>query len=314
MDLGHDISGAMLHGVDYLGELSFGRRRYTRELDGADIVVIGIPFDSGTVNRPGARFGPRAIREQTSLVSCYPWGVHPWDFNPFERHNVIDYSDIAFTTAYPERMVAAVVHHVRAILGHGAGVLALGGDHMVTYPMMEAYAETFGPLSIVHFDAHSDTWGMGEDLNHGTWAYLAATRGLVDPSRSIQLGMRSPNPETLGFEVVPAEELLETPSATIVERIRARVGDHPVYVTFDIDHLDPAYAPGTGTPVVGGPTTHLARTILQGLAGLRVVGADVVEVAPPYDHAGITALAGATLAHDLLALMSLARDLPPMRN
>ena len=164
MDLGHDISGAMLHGVDYLGELSFGRRRYTRDLADVDIAVVGIPFDGGTVNRPGARFGPRAIREQTSLVSCYPWGVHPWDFNPFERHNVVDYSDIAFTTAYPERMVDAVRHHIGTILDHGAAVLALGGDHMVTYPVVEAYAAKFGPLAVVHFDAHSDTWGMGDEI------------------------------------------------------------------------------------------------------------------------------------------------------
>ena len=307
MDLGHDLSGAMMHGVDYLGELSFGRRRYTRDLDGVDIAVVGIPFDSGTVNRPGARFGPRAIREQTSLVACYPWGIYPWDFNPFERCNVIDYSDIAFTTAYPERMVTAVEHHVGSILAAGASVLSLGGDHMVAYPLVKAYAQHHGPLSLVHFDAHSDTWGMGEDLNHGTWAFLATRHGHVDPSRSIQLGMRSPNPETLGFEIVEADPLMAMTPAEAVERIRARVGANPVYLSFDIDCLDPAYAPGTGTPVVGGPTTQHIRSILHGLAGLQVIGADVVEVSPPYDHAGITALAGATIAYDLLALMALAR-------
>jgi agmatinase len=148
---------------------------------------------------------------------------------------------------------------------------------------------------------------MGEDLNHGTWAYLATQHGHIDVDHSIQIGMRSPNPETLGFDIVHADELLGAPMADTVERIRARVGDRPVYVTFDIDFLDPAYAPGTGTPVCGGPTTHQARALLQGMAGLRVIGADVVEVAPPYDHAGITALAGATVAYDLLALLAIGR-------
>lgn len=307
MDLGHDLSQSMMHGVDFCGELSFGRRRTTRDLEGADIAVVGIPFDAGTVNRPGARFGPRAIREQTTLVGCYPWGLYPWDFNAVERCEVIDYSDIAFVPAYPDRMVSAVEHHVSTICEAGVGVLGLGGDHMVTYPLLSAHAKVHGPLSLVHFDAHSDTWGMNDDLNHGTWGYLAAKRGLVDPSTSIQMGMRSPNPQTLGFEVIDANRMLATPPATLAEMIRARVGERPVYVTFDIDFLDPAYAPGTGTPVVGGPTTGYAREVLFNLAGLNVIGADVVEVAPPYDHAGITAIAGATIAYDLLSLMALAR-------
>ena len=307
MDIGHDLSQAMLHGVDYLGELSFARRRYTRDLDGADIAIVGIPFDGGTVNRPGARFGPRAIREQSSLVGCYPWGIYPWDSSPFSRCNVIDYSDIAFTTAYPDRMVSAVERTVGTILDSGVSVVALGGDHMVTYPLVKAHSAVHGPLALVHFDAHSDTWGMGDDLNHGTWGYLAAKQGLVDPAHSIQLGMRSPNPETLGFTVVEANPMLATPPAEMAARIRATVGGRPTYLTFDIDFLDPAYAPGTGTPVVGGPTTHYAREVLYGLAGMPIVGADVVEVAPPYDHAGITALAGATLVYDLLTLMSLTR-------
>ena len=203
----------------YAGALSFMRRRYGKDVAGCDLVIWGVPFDLAVTNRPGARFGPRAIREQTSLVACYPWGIYPWDFNPFERCNVIDYSDIAFTTAYPERMVTAVEHHVGSILAAGASVLSLGGDHMVAYPLVKAYAQHHGPLSLVHFDAHSDTWGMGEDLNHGTWAYLATRHGHIDPSRSIQLGMRSPNPETLGFEIVEADPLLTMSPAEAVERM-----------------------------------------------------------------------------------------------
>jgi agmatinase len=306
VDLGHDLSQAMTHGVDYLGELSFGRRRYTRDLTGVDLAVVGIPFDAGTVNRPGARFGPRAIREQTTLVA-YPWGIYPWDFNVFDICEVIDYSDVASAVGYPDQMVEAVRRAVSEILTAGVSVLGLGGDHMVAYPLLEAHAAHHGTLALIHFDAHSDTWGMGENLNHGTWGYLAAQRGLVDPARSVQIGMRSPNPDTLGFTVIEANPLLAAPIDETVERIRDIVGDGPVYLTFDIDFLDPAYAPGTGTPVCGGPTTAQARALLHGLAGVNIVGADIVEVAPPYDPAGITALAGATLAYDLLSLLGLAR-------
>ncbi len=308
MDLGHDLSQALMHGVDYLGELSFGRRRYTRDLAGVDMAVVGIAFDGGTVNRPGARFGPRAIREQTSLVGCYPWGPYPWDHNIFDRHEVVDWSDVAFGAAYPDRMCTAVREQVGGIVAAGVSVLSLGGDHMVTYPLLEAHHAHHGPLALVHFDAHSDTWGMGDDLNHGTWGYLAQARGLVDPAHSVQIGMRSPNPDTYGFTVIDADTLLAAPMEATVERIRTIVGDRPVYLTFDIDFLDPAYAPGTGTPVVGGPTTHQARALLRGLDGLDVVGADVVEVSPPYDPAGVTALAGATFAYDLLYLLGHARE------
>jgi len=310
VDLGHDLSQAMIHGVDYLGELSFGRRRYTRDLDGVDIAVVGIPFDAGTVNRPGARFGPRAIREQTTLVGAYPWGIYPWDFNVFDRCEVVDYSDVASVAGYPDRMVEAVRRAVDGILAAGVSVLSLGGDHMVAYPLLESHAARHGPLALIHFDAHSDTWGMGDDLNHGTWGYLATQRGLVDPARSVQVGMRSPNPETLGFTVIEANPLLAAPMEDTAQRIRTIVGEGPAYLTFDIDFLDPAFAPGTGTPVCGGPTTHQARALLHGLAGMRIVGADLVEVAPPYDPAGVTALAGATLAYDLLSLLALGREHP----
>lgn len=308
MDLGHDLSQAMAFATDFLGELSFGRRRYTRDLDGADIAVVGVPFDSATVNRPGARFGPRAIREQTSLVGCYPWGIYPWDFNVFERCEVIDYSDIASVPGYPDRMFEAVRTTVGQIVEAGVNVLSLGGDHVVAYPLLEAHAARHGTLALVHLDAHSDTWGMGDDLNHGTWGYLAARNGLVDPARSVQVGMRTPNPETLGFNVIEADSFLEQPIGETAAKIREVVGDGPAYLTFDIDFLDPAFAPGTGTPVCGGPTTHQARALLHALAGLNIVGADLVEVAPPYDPTGVTALAGATLAFDLLTLLSIPRS------
>lgn len=308
MDLGHDLSNAIANGADYLGELSFGRRRYTRDLDGVDIAVVGIPFDAGTVNRPGARFGPRAIREQTSVVGCYPWPIYPWDFHVFDCCEVVDFSDVGSLPGYPDRMVDTVVRTVGGILEAGVSVLSLGGDHMVAYPLLQAHAAAHGPLALIHFDAHSDTWAIGDDLNHGTWGHLAARAGFVDPARSIQVGMRTPNPDTCGFTIVEADPLLAMPMTATVDRIREVVGDDLAYVTFDIDFLDPAFAPGTGTPVCGGPSTHQARQLLHGLAGLNIVGADIVEVSPPYDPAGVTALAAATLAYDLLSLIALGRQ------
>lgn len=295
----------------FAGELSFARRPVTRDLEGVDIAVVGIPFDLATTHRPGTRLGPRAIREQSVMVAEYPWGLWPWDENVFDRHAVVDFGDIpvtVFWAGYPDRMVRSVVEHVGAIVDSGVSVLALGGDHMVSYPLLEVHAERFGPLSLVHFDAHSDTWDMGDDLNHGTMFHLAVREGLVDSQHSIQVGIRTPNPETRGFEIVHADRLAALGVDGVVEEIHRVVGNRPVYLTFDIDFLDPAYAPGTGTPVVGGPSTGQARDILQGLRDLRVVGADQVEVSPPYDVADITALAGATIALDLLHLISFGRD------
>jgi agmatinase len=162
-------------------------------------------------------------------------------------------------------------------------------------------------LALIHFDAHFDSWNMGDDVNNGTPFFLAAREGLVDPSRSVQVGIRTPNPEAHGFTIIDADQLLDEGVEAVVRTIRALVGEHAAYLSFDVDFLDPAYAPGTGTPVVGGPTTQQARRLLRGLAELRIVGADVVEVAPPYDPAGQTALAAATIAHDLLYLISMGR-------
>lgn len=306
-----DPDPAALASAPYAGIVTFARRPATRDLAEADIVVLGIPFDTGTTNRPGARLGPRAIREQSLFVGQYPWGHWPWDFNLYEAVRIVDWGDVAHTVfwaGYPDRMITDVRTTAAEILRSGASLLALGGDHMVSYPILAATAERHGPLSLVHFDAHSDTWDMGDDLNHGTMFRLAAREGFVDPSRSIQVGMRTPNPDDAGFTVVDADTLLDRPLDATVAQIRDTVGSHPVYVSLDIDFLDPSCAPGTGTPVVGGPTTRQARTLLYGLAGLRVVGADHVEVAPHLDGAGeITAIAGATLALDLAHLLALPR-------
>lgn len=295
----------------YAGSPTFARRPFDRAVAAADIAVVGIPFDMATTNRPGARFGPRAIREQSLFVGQYPWGHWPWELNLYEEHRLVDWGDVpntVFWQGYPDRMVDEVRTSVSAIIAAGVSVLALGGDHMVAYPLLAATAAHHGPLSLVHFDAHSDTWDMGGDLNHGTMFRLAAEQGWVDPARSIQVGIRTPNPDTCGFAIVDADTLLDRPLDDTVAEVRARVGDHPVYLSFDVDFLDAAFVPGTGTPVVGGPNPREARKLLRGIAGLRVVGADLVEVAPPLDPTATTAITAATIALDLAHLLALGRN------
>ena len=294
-------------GGSYAGPLSFLRCPYTRELSGVDLAVLGIPFDLATTNRPGARFGPRALREQSVFVGEYPWGVWPWEFDLRERFSVIDYGDVDFNVGYSERMIEEVQRIAGEILDEGVSLMGLGGDHFVAYPLLRAYAARHGPLALVHLDAHSDTW-TSEDHNHGTMFYHAAKEGVVDAAHSIQIGVRTPNPDTHGFTILDARWLHEHGPRAAAEKVRSLVGSRAVYLTFDIDFLDPAYAPGTGTPVIGGPTTHQARELLFGLRGLNIVGGDQVEVSPPYDVPGqVTALAGATLAADILYLLGLAR-------
>lgn len=308
MDLGHDLGYTIAYEATYAGELSFARRQYSRDLDGVDMAVVGIPFDLGTSNRPGARLGPRAIREQSSLVCSYPWGIWPWNFNVFERFEVIDYSDVLFTPTYADRMISATMEHVGRIAESGAAVLALGGDHMVSYPLLCVHAERHGPLGLIHFDSHTDTWALGDDLNHGTVFYRALCEGQIDASRSMHIGIRTPNPQTHDIAICDADRVASESAEAVAAEIRRVAGEGPLYLTFDIDCLDPAFAPGTGTPVVGGPTTQQVRAILRRLEGLPFVGGDIVEVAPAYDASAITAIAAATLAIDILYLLGLARS------
>ena len=285
----------------YSGALSFLRRPYSKDLAQADVAVLGVPFDLATTNRPGTRLGPRAIRAASaSLAWCAPYA---WDFDPLERLRVVDAGDVFFDPGRPAEAPGAIRAAFAAVVARGVLPLALGGDHFISYPILQALHAEHGPLALVHFDAHSDTW-RDEDgrIDHGTMFFHAARQGLVDPARSIQLGMRTRNPETHGFRVLDARELHAAGIEAALAAIRERVGDHPCYITFDIDFLDPAFAPGTGTPVVGGFSTHEALRLVRGLAGLRVVGMDVVEVSPPYDHAEITALAAASVAQELLAV------------
>lgn len=287
----------------YSGALSFLRRTYTKELTGVDVAVLGIPFDLATTNRPGTRLGPRAIRAASaSLAWCRPYA---WDFDPFDRLHVIDYGDLFFDQGRPHLVPDAIRAQIDTLVNANVLPLSLGGDHFISYPILQALAAKHGPLSLIHFDAHSDTWEDSDGrIDHGTMFFHAAKQNLVDPSRSIQIGMRTHNHDKHGFEVIDARELHQQGVDAVIARIRSRVGTNRCYVSFDIDFLDPAFAPGTGTPVVGGFNTHDALRLIRGLSGLHIIGADVVEVSPPFDVSEITALAAASIAQELLAAIA----------
>ena len=284
------------------GILSFMRRSYTKNLTGVDLAITGIPFDQAVTNRPGARFGPRAIREASTLQPCdSPYG---WDINPLADFDVVDYGDLAFDYANVAAFPARLTDHIREILAEGAGALSFGGDHYITFPILRAYAEKFGPLALVHFDAHSDTWPDDDmmRIDHGTMFYKAVKEGLILPKKSVQIGIRTQNDYDAGVHVIDATNVHGQTPATTASQIRDIVGDHPVYLTFDIDCLDPAFAPGTGTPVWGGLSSAQAATILRDIRGINMVGGDVVEVSPQYDASGATAVAGAHAAMELMCL------------
>ena len=298
---GADLRGTVEHSPAYGGALSFMRRKYTRDLTGVDVAVTGIALDTATSNRPGARFGPRAIRAASTIISwARPW---PWDFDPLERLAVVDYGDCEIDFGDLASIKPMIEKHIDRILEDGAASLILGGDHYATYPALIAHARRYGPLSLVHFDAHSDTWSDDpKRVDHGTMFYHAANAGIVDDKRSVQIGLRTTNDDTLGFNVLDARWVQENGPAAVAEKIKQVVGDNKTYLTFDIDCLDPSCAPGTGTPVCGGLSSYQALEIIRGIAGINLVGMDVMEVAPAYDVGEITALAGATLAAELLCL------------
>jgi agmatinase len=289
----------------YAGALSFMRRRYTRDLSGADVAVMGVPFDMSVSGRPGTRLGPRAIRAASSHIAwSAPW---PWPFDPFERLSIVDYGDCFFDHGYPTAIPETIAQAARDVLATDTALLTLGGDHFITWPLLKAHAEKHGPLALIQIDAHSDTW---EDepgrIDHGTMLWHAVRDGLVIPQASVQVGIRTHNPDPLGVHVIDAREVHLTGPEAVAAKVRGIVGNRPCYLTFDIDGLDPSAAPGTGTPVIGGLTTFQAQEILRGLEGIALRGMDMVEVAPAYDVSEITALAAATLACDMLALYASA--------
>lgn len=292
----------MSHENAFAGATSFMRRNYAKDLAGYDIAVTGIPFDQAVTNRPGARFGPRAIREASSLQAFdAPYG---WGFNPFEDFAIADHGDMAFDYADVATTPARIQAHLAGMLGQGVMPVTLGGDHFITLPILRAMADRHGPVALIQFDAHSDTWADDEPgrIDHGPFLYKAIRQGLVDPAHAVSVGIRTDNPDTLGVTIIDAAAVHRQGVDATLARIRRVVGDRPCYVTFDIDALDPAFAPGTGTPVWGGLASWQAAALLRGLAGIRMIGGDVVEVSPPYDTTGATAIAGAHVAVELVCL------------
>ena len=300
--LGRSLKGGSKEPT-FSGALSFMRRRYTRALEGVDVAVWGIPFDAATSNRPGARFGPQAIRRASAILEGDP--QYPFHADPFEKLAVVDYGDCSFDYGRQGEIPACIEAQAREILEKGVGLVSLGGDHFVTGPLLKAHAGLHGPLALVQFDAHQDTWpDDGERIDHGTFVARAARDGIIDPKHSIQIGVRSHAPESCGLDILYGFDVHAMNAKEVAARIADRVAGRKVYLTFDIDCLDPAFAPGTGTPVAGGLSSAQALAILRALGEVDFVGMDVVEVAPAYDHADITALLAATIVQYYLGLLA----------
>ena len=275
---------------------------------GADVVISGVPFDLATSGRPGSRFGPQSIRAASANLR---WEEQrwPWSFPLNDRLNVVDIGDVQYLMGDPINLAENLTAHANKILDTGKSLLTFGGDHFVTLPLLRAHAAKHGPVGVVHFDAHTDNYSDGSVYNHGTVFYHALQEGLVDPDRTIQIGIRTTyEMNNHPYEVLDAAWVNDHGPHEVVKRIRERVGPDSTYVSFDIDGLDPAFAPGTGTPVSGGMTMDCALKIIRGMVGLNLVGMDVVEVAPAYDHADITALAAATVALEYLYVLADARE------
>lgn len=287
----------------FSGVMSFMRRKYTKQIEGADMVVWGIPLDTSVTNRPGTRFGPNAIRRASCILDADP--QYPFHLDPFETLAVADYGDCSMSTNRVWENPERIENEAKQILDTGAYLLSLGGDHYVTWPLLKAHAEKHGPLALIQFDAHQDTWQDEEDvIDHGSFVTRAVKDGIIDPDKSIQIGIRTHAPEDYGIEILYGDEVEEMTTEAIANQIKRRVGDSPVYITFDIDCLDPAYAPGTGTPVAGGPSSAKMLGVLRKLGSLNIVGSDVVEVSPAYDHADITAIAGSMVAMYMVCLQA----------
>jgi agmatinase len=298
----------------FSGVRTFMRLPHTRDLENSDVAIVGAPFDTGATFRAGARFGPEGIRSASHLLRPYNPSL---DVNLFDHLSVIDYGDVPVVPGYIESSYERIAAGLEPV--HRAGVVpvVLGGDHSIAQPELQAAAAVHGPVAVVQFDSHADTWDnyFGERLTHGTPFRRAVEEGLVRPERSIQVGMRGSlyGPEDLqdsrdlGYALLTTDDVRELGIPETVSRIRERVGDAKVYVSFDIDFVDPAFAPGTGTPEVGGFTSREAQEFVRGLVGLDIVGCDVVEVYPAYDPAQVTALVAANVAHELLSVLALNR-------
>ncbi len=293
--------------MTYGGALSFLRRNYTRDLAGVDVAVTGIPYDNAVTYRPGCRLGPQAIRAASVQLAELETLAFPHGFDPFETLSVVDAGDCMIDPHHPQTVLPAIKAHADVIIASGAKMLTLGGDHSISYPLIKSHARKYGPVALVQFDAHCDTWpDDGQKFDHGTMFLRAAREGIIDVARSTQVGLRTHNNHDHGFDILTSPWIHRNGIQAAIDITRERAGDAPVYVSFDVDGMDPAFAPGTGTPVAGGLASWQALEFIRGLDGLNLMGMDVVEVSPPYDHAEITAIAAASVAHDWLCLLAKA--------
>lgn len=299
----------------FAGPATFARLPRADQVDRCDIAIVGVPFDSGVTYRPGARFGPMAVRAASRLLRDYNPAL---DVEPFSAAQVADVGDIAVTPFSIAEAVTQIEEGARSLLARTPHFVAIGGDHTIALPLLRAVHQKAGEITVVHFDAHLDTWDtyFGADITHGTPFRRAAEEGLLAAERCVHVGTRGPlftpqdlrDDAALGFGIITSMDLETARVAGVVERIRERVGDAPLYISVDIDVLDPAAAPGTGTPEAGGLTSRELLGILRGLADLKLIAADVVEVAPAYDHAEITATAAAHVIFELVSMLARSAD------
>jgi agmatinase len=295
----------------YAGAATFARLPRREDVDVCDVAVLGIPFDSGVTYRPGARFGPQGVRTGSRLLRAYHAAL---DVMPFEAQQVADAGDVACNPFDIAEAIAQIEAGADRILDDAGHLLSIGGDHTIALPLLRSLHRRHGPVALLHFDAHLDTWDtyFGAAYTHGTPFRRAWEEGLLLADRATHVGIRGPlfsredlvDDARFGFEIVTAMDVLDEGRRAIADRVRDRLGDASVYVSVDIDVLDPAFAPGTGTPEAAGLTSRELLGILRGLAGVHLVGADIVEVAPPYDPAEITAVAASHVAYELLALFA----------
>ncbi len=307
------ISGTVV--PRFAGPSTFARLPELRDVSHCDVAIVGIPFDAGTSYRPGARFGPQAIRQASRHLRTQ---YHPaYDTEPFAEQQVADAGDIACNPYNIEKAVVEIQKAATELLGKADRIISLGGDHTIALPLLRAVNHYHGPVALVHFDAHLDTWDTyyGAPYTHGTPFRRAAEEKLFLESASMHVGIRGPlysrddlkNDEELGFKVIHCDEFQSEGIEHVVKRIRDRVGDNPMYLSIDIDVLDPAHAPGTGTPEIAGMSTRELVGVLRGLAGLNIISADVVEVSPAYDHAELTSLSAATTVFEITNLFAYSK-------
>ena len=293
---------------------TFARLPRLDEVSEVDVALVGVPFDSGVSYRPGARFGPGHVRESSRLLRPFNPAQ---DVELFETIQIVDAGDIAANPFSIDEAHAAVEIGARTLLERASRLVTIGGDHSIALPLLRTMADRHGPVAVVHFDAHLDTWDtyFGTPNTHGTPFRRASEEGLIDRSGCVHVGIRGPlysrqdlvDDKDLGFEIVTSDDFDSLSVRGVVERIAARVGERPVYVSIDKDVLDPAFAPGTGTPEAGGLISRELLQVIRGMAPLNLVGADLVEVAPPYDHAQITGIAASHLIYEMLSAMALAK-------